>query len=71
MYKSRIEIIEKLIGVLKLDSDENGYGLSVFMFNMRKSNKLYKCLGVSPNACSFYFGAPPSNKCLIWETKSK
>ena len=39
MYKSRIEIIEKLIGVLKFDSGENGYGLSVIMLkNMRKSN---------------------------------
>ena len=29
MYKSRIEIIEKLLGVLELDSEKNGYGFSV------------------------------------------
>ena len=31
MYKSRIEIIEKLLGVLELDTDKNGYGFSVIL----------------------------------------
>ena len=32
MYKSRIEIIEKLLGDLELDSDKNGYGFCVIVF---------------------------------------
>ena len=32
MYKSRLEIVEKLLGVLELDSDKNGYASSILVF---------------------------------------